>query len=842
MKCQDEDKRMNLTFGRYPTRREIEEYYTRDDVLEYVCDASGVRKVILSFKDEPSIYSEGETPPIAVKNTDELKEYLLQRFFQYLPENTYPYDKPLGAYPSFHFITRGSGNEPWDFVMEADCHGWRKSFVDVRGAVEFLHNYDVPFIVKFSGHRSLHLIILREVFPKEFDGKPIDNVWKKLEGSMRTFFSNKALVKRAHGTGGILRLPYSLNENFGMVSLPIPYEELDTFRPWESFHHLVKVRKKLSDFIQECKDKSHKTTEFLYAILNDESLPSFTHKIWSFSITKKPHYIKDMDYKPIEKVEEIWQHLPLLNKPDDDIIQKYKAETPDIRWFIAESLICDERVYELLPESDEYAKCAIEDSIVLQANQSMSSFFDRIQKLGGRNLMREMRSVLEQLDPDLLEKELVKRCEISDESESLKLISWTSIVSSVFDDWELSEKINQKVTERFPDLLGEIDRKILATFRDLETFDEEKVREAQRVLIEAGDRGIDYIILLMSSNKFWVRQRLMEVILKLKNPIFIECLIDAMGDGNRKVRNIAMSALMDFGETAKPFVEEAANMDNPVLRASAIRVLSITEGKESIKIAIKGLESTNIKVKSAAIKSLRKMDDERAYEALRSALWDVSSDIGVSAAGALSNFGEKGIKVLKDAMIQAKEERAEHVLRRIAHGLAEIKDASGIDYLISALNDDSWFEWSTPWVIANLKNPHGNDALLDYLRVNLLEKKSQPSQKIRHTARVLGEMVDERVIPLVESAIAVQKDKKTLKDLIHLLGTRVTELKDKESVIVLIKFVQSNDYNISQRAGNELFGIDRHWLPEIEKALEKVEIDSKQDRLLRKIILRYAEH
>jgi len=281
---------MNLTFGRYPTRREIEEYYSRDDVLEYVCDASGVRKVILSFKDEPSIYSEGETPPIAVKNTDELKEYLLQRFFQYLPENTYPYDKPLGAYPSFHFITRSSGNEPWDFVMEADCHGWRKSFVDVRGAVEFLHNYDVPFIVKFSGHRSLHLIILREVFPKEFDGKPIDNVWKKL---------------------------------------------------------------------------------------------------------------------------------------------------------------------------------------------------------GDRNLIREMRSIFEQLDPDLLEKELVKRCEISDESESLKLISWTSIVSSVFDDWQLSEKINQKVTERFPDLLGEIDRKILATFRDLETFDEEKVREAQRVLIEAGDRGID---------------------------------------------------------------------------------------------------------------------------------------------------------------------------------------------------------------------------------------------------------------------------------------------------------------------------------------------------------------
>jgi HEAT repeat protein len=832
---------MNLTFGRYPIHREIEEYYTRDDILEYIFDASCVRNVVLSFKDEPSIHNEGQTSPITVKNSDELREYLLQSFSQHLPENSNPYDMPLRAYPSFHFITRSSGNEPWDFVMEADCHGWRRSFVDVRGAVEILHDYDVPFMVKFSGHRSLHLIIPHEAYPEEFDGKPINSVWKKLEGSMRPFFSKKALVKQAHGTGGILRLPYSLNENSGMVSLPIPYDELDTFRPWESFHHLVRVRRKLSDFIQECKDKSNKTNEFLYAVMNDGTVPSITHKIWSFSIVKKPHYIKEMDYKPIEKAEETWHHLPLLNKPDDDIIQKYKAETTDIRWFIAESLICDERVYELLPESDEYARCAIEDSIALQANRSMSSFFDRIQKLGDRNLIREMRSILEQLDPELLEKELIKRCEISDESESLKLISWTSIVSSVFDDWQLSEKINQKLTERFPDLLEEIDRKILATIRDLETFDEEKIREAQRVLIEAGDRGIDYIILLMSSNKFWVRQRLMEVISKLKNPVFMECLIDAMGDGNQRVRNMAMSVLMDFGETAKPFVEEAANMDNPVLRASAIRVLGITEGKESIEIAIKGLESTNIKVKSAAIKSLRKMDDERAYKALRSALWDISSSIGVNAAVALSGLGEKGVEVLKDVMIQAKEEGSEQALRCIAHGLAEVGDASGIDYLISALNDDLWSEWSTPWLIANLKDSRGNDALLDYLRKNLLEK-TMPDQNVRNVIKTLKDIDDDRILPLIESVIVIQKDKKILKAFMQLLGIRATELKEKEFAMSLINLVLSEDHNLSQMAGNRLMEVGGNWLSEIKEALEKVERDSRRDRLLRKVIQRYAEH
>ena len=70
---------MKLTYGRHPTYREVAEYYTRDDVLDYICDASKARGVILSFKDEPSIYSEGKSPTINVENADELKEYLVQK-------------------------------------------------------------------------------------------------------------------------------------------------------------------------------------------------------------------------------------------------------------------------------------------------------------------------------------------------------------------------------------------------------------------------------------------------------------------------------------------------------------------------------------------------------------------------------------------------------------------------------------------------------------------------------------------------------------------------------------------------------------------------------------------
>ena len=126
---------MARTFGRFPTYGEIREYYTRDDVLDFINDAAGVRKVILSFKEEPSVYNEGESPGLEPAGVNGLKEHIAEEFARMLPEQIYPYDRPLQAYPSLHFSTKGAENGEWDFIMEADCPGWRRSFVDVRGSM-----------------------------------------------------------------------------------------------------------------------------------------------------------------------------------------------------------------------------------------------------------------------------------------------------------------------------------------------------------------------------------------------------------------------------------------------------------------------------------------------------------------------------------------------------------------------------------------------------------------------------------------------------------------------------------------------------------------------------------
>jgi len=835
---------MALTFGRSPTYNEIKEYYTRDDLLEFIDDATAVRKVILSFKDEPSIYSEGESQPLESAGIDNLREHIMREFARMLPEQIYPYERPLQAYPSLHFFTKGEEGEPWDFVLEADCPGWRRSFADVRGAIEILHTYEVPFMAKFSGHRSLHLIIPHEAFPEEFRDRPIGKAWKGIDSGLRSLFSKHAFVRYAHGTGGLLRFPYSLNENTGMVSLPITYEELDRFRPWESFHHLIGIRKefRLSSFIQKCREQTGKTADFLDAALNKKSTSPLPGKLWSFSMPESSKYAEVDVTNPASDAESAWRNLVMGVKMDDEAVKGYKNEAnPDVRWFMAESIIGHEQSFGLLPEDDEYALCAIEDSIALQANSSMSSFFDRYKELGDYRSVRGLQAIMERLDAEALKEELFRRSKISHEDELRQLVRFASIIASVFRDWSISDAVIQQAIERFPGILDDIDQKVLEAARDLEAQDIKEIRAAQQVLFEAGKKAAEQLLLTMASDKAWVRQRAMEVISKLKDPAFIECLVNALGDGSRRVRSKAIPALVSFGDAAVEHLEIAASADNPVLRANAIRTLGYIQGDDALGVAVSALESVNVKVRSAAVKSLSKMDSEGARDALRSALWDASPSVGTNAAYTLVNFGPEGISILKDALVQAEEEGATQAARCSAHGLVEAGDESGLDHVISALHDVSWDVWGTPFLLAEIKRPRANEAIIDFFRENLIERESSAlSSRIYPTIRALGQIEDRRVVPLLQEFLNKEVDKKALKAGVGALCKRASDLHERESIQTLAQLARGDRRSLAQRTANALVKIGQDALPEVEQAIAETEQDSKSWKLLNSVLHRIS--
>ena len=128
-----------------------------------------------------------------------------------------------------------AGRTVFDLVLEVDFKKSRaKAFSLSRPIVSLLLDLGVEFRMKFSGNSSPHIIIPAEAFPER---------WRKvsdcrgLYGRLLDFFrtqikSPKMLDGSFRNPSHFLRMPYSLNEHTGLVSLPIRPEEFDRFS-WE---------------------------------------------------------------------------------------------------------------------------------------------------------------------------------------------------------------------------------------------------------------------------------------------------------------------------------------------------------------------------------------------------------------------------------------------------------------------------------------------------------------------------------------------------------------------------------------------------------------------------------
>jgi hypothetical protein len=140
-------------------------------------------------------------------------------------------------YPSFHAAVRATylvqqslDRLPYGYVVESDAGGWRKSFKVVENAMKALEERGIFYRCKFSGHRSLHVIVPMAAFPPWIGGTPILNLWRSVLNRVNHVALRRKLPN-THMLPDIVRLPYSLNEDTGRVSLPLSREKLGDFRP-----------------------------------------------------------------------------------------------------------------------------------------------------------------------------------------------------------------------------------------------------------------------------------------------------------------------------------------------------------------------------------------------------------------------------------------------------------------------------------------------------------------------------------------------------------------------------------------------------------------------------------
>jgi len=819
---------MIRTYGRRPTLAEVKEYYSRKDVATFLNYACKKRKVKFSFKDEPSLSSESGNPPLQPRNVEHLHQIIMERIEENIRGRAD--DARLRAYPSFHGLTKKDGDMIGDFVMEADCEGWRRSFVDVRGAIEILNEFHVPYIAKFSGHRSLHVMIPREVFPEEFNDIPIAQAWKSLEKKLRDFFRECARVQRAHGTGGLLRLPYSLNENTGLVSLPIDYEAMDDFRPWEAIPHLVEgISSGLFDISEEGKEK---TSQFLHAALVENRIPPLKGKMWQIKpkgdLDKYRHLLDDVSAvpikidsdNPVQRAESAWKLMVSGSRVSDEVFKRYKQERDvDVRWFIAEALMEDERSLELLHETDKYAAESIIDaSVSLGFLEKVMSETSKLEF--SPDTMMNVNSIFER-SVDWPEEEMLRQAELVAEDKAFILLKCAS-VSGGEDGWETARKIASILERRFPSMSEVISQDIFNNIKILAREAwwkavEEKDRATQ-ALIAAGERATDALILAMGSTNLWTQKFVLSILCAVGDPKAIPTLVNALGDQSGKIRKQAMWGILKFDqkpEGLKELLIEAAASDNPKLRANATTALRIIYGtaSESLEVALNSLEDVDPKVRKSGVKALGKIGGSQAIDGLRNALADEDADVAIKAAFVLSDMGSDGETILKAAL---KDDRTQ-MARCVAHALAEIGDTSGIDLVIDAFNDEQWNVWCTPFTLAASGDERTVDALLKTVESSL--NTENISSKALQAVKALGDCNDERVIDMLKTVMYNSHDLKSRRAAVVALQKIGTE----KAVDALLEALVGENKNLRQHAQNVLVKMGTEILPRLNTFADQVE-------------------
>ena len=239
----------------YPTLKEALAYYSREDISSYIFEATQRWHVILVIPRKKRWEINWPAETVTPRHRDELIETLEKRVARTMPHQD-P-DLSLPFYPSFHVAVRtthlarkGRDRVPYGYVVESDAGSWKRSFKAVEDPMAALEEKGIFYRCKFSGHRSLHVIVPVDAFPQQTGAGSILSGWRTaLHRINRVAMRRKP--PKTHMLPDIVRLPYSLNEDTGRVSLPLFREILGDFRPFMADIEEVAVDQKWEQIPEE---------------------------------------------------------------------------------------------------------------------------------------------------------------------------------------------------------------------------------------------------------------------------------------------------------------------------------------------------------------------------------------------------------------------------------------------------------------------------------------------------------------------------------------------------------------------------------------------------------------
>lgn len=803
------------TLGRRPTLGEVLEYYTRGDFLTFLLHTLRVHRVVSVIPQRMHWEPDWGRHEVQAADADELRQSIVERIRARYPDMA-PDERP-DYYPSFHVSVwrcdagdqhAGDGQHvpgkrrARDCVFEADLPTWRDAFRDVGPIVALMDRYQIPYRHKFSGHRSLHVVIPAEVVPRPYRGRGATKLARLLVG-----WSGG----QAHGLPAITRMPYSLNEDTGLVCLPVARGALAAFRPWQASTHLVQVNPaawhedlsgtdgsgmaSLLETLEEWKDRPRPAL----FLIPDRARIVAGYRAQLCALDEDGRAIAGSQVLP-----ESW----LLGQLD-------RAEA-DARWLACEAYLLrgaglsETAFVRLLEEQEPYVRAAATDVILRFGDDVTPYIVQAIADAGGSSAKASAAYLLTQSD-GLREQVLDAIAAQAGPSHEAVLLA-ACLTGAIAGDWRKAAAIVKRVGED-PDVTARTQTQLaaLGIMREMGGWSRREGAIQSQRLAALGPEITDLLLAAASTPMRRLRRDVIGALGILADVRAIELLIRALGDDYTKVRRKALQGLVSIGETAVPALIEATASDQSTVRRYAVHCLGVIGDARGRQAVLGALADSEGHVRRQATRALRKLATVDDVPVLQQFLREVEWEHALDAVEVLHGLGETGRAAMRQMAFE------EHNLPA-AYYEAREGDARAREILAERLSEGGAVEETAAELLRELKD----ERCVTYFAQML---PTIPDWRGAFLAQEMARIGGQEAI-----AVAAEALSHTSRHARRGAARGLAEAKDPTTVLPLIRALEDEDSKVRSLAAGALIEIGQAAIEPLRHALARMPAHGSRSR------------
>jgi HEAT repeat protein len=686
-----------VTLGRRPTLGEVLDYYAQDEFIRFLIATCRTRRVVMVISSQPHWEPNWAEDEVQAAGVEQMREQVRSKILAALT-NLRPADRPA-FYPSFHQSVwrrpvedagdreeRSSRRRLRDCVIESDVTTWRDAFQDVYAIVDRMDRHGVRYLLKFSGHRSLHVVLPAETLPEGCRGKGTVHLASRL---LRWSES------RAHHLPKITRMPYSLNEDTGLVSLPIERDALPAFRPWQANLHLVQVH---GDAWQQAPDDPALAQAWVTALL-EEIAPREPGASGALGdAVPQAFYVPDRarikEYQSTLRklngagpVGRAWRLLAGDVEIHERALQKGLGHPdPDARWLTVEAYLLRgttlsrDTFLELLEQDEEYVRPAATDVMLRFEDDIFDHLVDMIGNLDSHPAIGAKASQLLTLKPSLRDRVIEAILERTDRSNDA-LIAAACLAGAMVGDWSTAMDIVRPVwSSDGRSQRDEVRLAALDLMSQLGAWDKREEARRSRTLADLGPEITDLLLIAAGSPARRFRRSVVSALADVGDERAVDLLIHSLGDEFSQIRRKAIPGLIRIGEPAVDALIEAASSDQVPVRRYALLCLGYIGASRARPVLLQGLDDIEERVRQQALKGLNGLaiaeDVKRLQRVMRADSWELAQ----LAVAALDSIGDEGREAIRRMALEENDPAG-------AQYLAQRGDPRGRDILVALLAD-----------------------------------------------------------------------------------------------------------------------------------------------------------